>query len=532
MGCVIKRLLGRRNFGVQVTVGTPPYPYYIQIDTRTDLTWIQCDAPCGRCYPSPLYPYTPTQPPELCNDPLCASVNPTNCKCPKDRCDYETVYANNQTTMGFLNKDYFSFSYDNGTLTNALLAFGCGYSQQFEYPDEPGTALYFDGFLGLGDGKVSLMNQLKEMGVTNKNVVGHCFNSSSIGRGYFYFGDELGLLTWTPYTYTENFGVQVTVGTPPYPYYIQIDTRTDLTWIQCDAPCGRCYPSPLYPYTPTQPPELCNDPLCASVNPTNCKCPKDRCDYETVYANNQTTMGFLNKDYFSFSYDNGTLTNALLAFGCRYSQQFEYPDEPGTALYFDGFLGLGDGKVSLMNQLKEMGVTNKNVVGHCFNSSSIGRGYFYFGDELGLLTWTPYTYTEKHYSVGTAEIFVGGKTIGVTSLPIVFDSGSTYSYLNSQAYGSLISLLTDYLKGKWIRINISDHTTPICWTACSRFETSLDLRNYFHPIILIFGNSRLLFQLEPGAYLIITRSGNACLGILNGTEAGVGNFNLLGSIAN
>jgi hypothetical protein len=30
-------------------VGSPPQPYYLDFDTGSDLTWIQCDAPCTSC---------------------------------------------------------------------------------------------------------------------------------------------------------------------------------------------------------------------------------------------------------------------------------------------------------------------------------------------------------------------------------------------------------------------------------------------------------------------------------------------------
>lgn len=30
-------------------VGNPPRPYYLDMDTGSDLTWIQCDAPCSSC---------------------------------------------------------------------------------------------------------------------------------------------------------------------------------------------------------------------------------------------------------------------------------------------------------------------------------------------------------------------------------------------------------------------------------------------------------------------------------------------------
>lgn len=33
----------------QILVGNPPRPYHLDMDTGSDLTWIQCDAPCTSC---------------------------------------------------------------------------------------------------------------------------------------------------------------------------------------------------------------------------------------------------------------------------------------------------------------------------------------------------------------------------------------------------------------------------------------------------------------------------------------------------
>lgn len=41
-------LLSRLYF-TYILVGTPPKWYYLDMDTGSDLTWIQCDAPCRSC---------------------------------------------------------------------------------------------------------------------------------------------------------------------------------------------------------------------------------------------------------------------------------------------------------------------------------------------------------------------------------------------------------------------------------------------------------------------------------------------------
>ena len=31
---------------VAMSIGNPPRPYFLDVDTGSDLTWLQCDAPC------------------------------------------------------------------------------------------------------------------------------------------------------------------------------------------------------------------------------------------------------------------------------------------------------------------------------------------------------------------------------------------------------------------------------------------------------------------------------------------------------
>ena len=47
-----------------------------------------------------------------------------------------------------------------------------------------------------------------------------------------------------------------------------------------------------------------------------------------------------------------------------------------------------------------------------------------------------------HYSSGYAELIFGGKTTVSKNLQVTFDSGSSYTYLNSLAYQSLVHLVS------------------------------------------------------------------------------------------
>lgn len=48
----------------------------------------------------------------------------------------------------------------------------------------------------------------------------------------------------------------------------------------------------------------------------------------------------------------------------------------------------------------------------------------------------------KHYSPGYGEVIYGGKATGLKNLLVIFDSGSSYTYLSSQAYEGLLYLVS------------------------------------------------------------------------------------------
>lgn len=40
-----------RYYQVSLNIGRPHKPYFLDLDTGSDLTWLQCDAPCTKCIP-------------------------------------------------------------------------------------------------------------------------------------------------------------------------------------------------------------------------------------------------------------------------------------------------------------------------------------------------------------------------------------------------------------------------------------------------------------------------------------------------
>ncbi|KAK9266220.1 hypothetical protein L1049_012424 [Liquidambar formosana] len=243
------------------------------------------------------------------------------------------------------------------------------------------------------------------------------------------------------------YHVTLFVGQPPKPYFLDPDTGSDLTWLQCDAPCVHCTKAPHPPYKPSNDLVICKDPLCSSLHPPghhDCKDP-EQCDYFVEYADGSSSLGVLLRDVVPVNLTNGVQVRPRLAIGCGYDQV------PGKYNYhpIDGVLGLGKGKSTIVSQLYNQGVV-QNVLGHCLNSRG---GFLFFGDDLydsSRVVWTPMLSDDsyKHYSPGFAELTLGGKTTGFKNLRVIFDTGSTYTYLDSLAYQALISWVNGELAGK------------------------------------------------------------------------------------
>ncbi|KAF3958877.1 hypothetical protein CMV_016253 [Castanea mollissima] len=326
------------------------------------------------------------------------------------------------------------------------------------------------------------------------------------------------------------FDVTLNIGQPSKPYFLDPDTGSDLTWLQCDfkGPCQRFTKAPHPHYKPSNNPVLCGDPLCKSLHPPEYKCETtEQCYYELWFQDGSSTRGVLVKDAFSFNFRDGKQLEHSLALGCGYNQTpgpFPNPN--------DGVLGLGKGKLSIVSQLSMDGLV-RNIIGHCM--SVRGGGYLFFGDDhydSSLVQWISMSSDlPEYYSPGWVELKFGGQPTGIKNLLTVFDSGSSYTYLYPPAYEALITLVEEELIGKSLKQALDDETLPICWKGERPFKSLDDVREYFKPIALSFANDEkdTQFELPPEAYLIISHKENVCLGILNGTAGR--NLNIIGDIS-
>uniref|UniRef100_A0A1J3JJJ9 Aspartic proteinase Asp1 n=1 Tax=Noccaea caerulescens TaxID=107243 RepID=A0A1J3JJJ9_NOCCA len=328
--------------------------------------------------------------------------------------------------------------------------------------------------------------------------------------------------------------VLLNIGNPPKLFDLDIDTGSDLTWVQCDAPCNGCTKPRANQYKPNHNTLPCSHLLCSGLDlPQSRPCvdPEDQCDYEIGYSDHASSVGALVTDEFPLRLANGSTMHPHLTFGCGYDQQNPGPHPPPPTA---GILGLGRGKVSISSQLSSLKVA-KNVIVHCLSHD--GKGFLSIGDELvpsSGVTWTSLALNSpsKNYITGPAELLFNDKTTGVKGMNVVFDSGSSYTYFNAEAYQAILNLIRKDLNGKSLKETKDDTSLPVCWKGKKTLKSLDNVKTDFNTITLRFGNQKngQLFQVPPESYLIITEKGNVCLGILNGTEVGLENYNIIGDI--
>uniref|UniRef100_A0A2P2JH68 Peptidase A1 domain-containing protein n=1 Tax=Rhizophora mucronata TaxID=61149 RepID=A0A2P2JH68_RHIMU len=111
-----------------VLVGSPPRQYYLDIDTGSDLAWIQCDAPCTSCAKGANSLYKPRRGHIVHpKDSLCMEIQRNHkaeyCEA-CEQCDYEIEYADHSSSIGVLAKDELHLMIANGSLINMKFIFG------------------------------------------------------------------------------------------------------------------------------------------------------------------------------------------------------------------------------------------------------------------------------------------------------------------------------------------------------------------------------------------------------------------------
>ncbi|KAL5976610.1 hypothetical protein ACLOJK_020943 [Asimina triloba] len=303
---------------------------------------------------------------------------------------------------------------------------------------------------------------------------------------------------------------RVKLGTPPKEFYVQIDTGSDILWIDLE------FFSPAASSTASL--VSCSDEICSFAVQSleaGCSVTNSQCNYSFVYGDGSGTAGYYVSDtlYFDTVVGNDATVNSStsIVFGATQSGDLTKPDRA-----IDGIFGFGQHDLSVVSQLSSRGIAPK-VFSHCLKGSNNGGGVLVLGEimEPGIV-YTPLVQSQPHYNLNLQSISVNGKILSID--PSVFatsstrgtivDSGTTLAYLAEEAYDPFINAIT-------AAVSPSVHSFLSKGSQCFVISSSVD--EIFPSVSLNFEAGASLV-LKPEDYLLQQGSVNLDLSF-QGKEA-------------
>ncbi|KAK1290573.1 Aspartic proteinase-like protein 2 [Acorus calamus] len=315
---------------------------------------------------------------------------------------------------------------------------------------------------------------------------------------------------------------QIGIGTPSKNYYVQVDTGSDILWVNC-IQCRRCPRKSdlgirLTLYDPKGSTSgtlvSCADEFCSSTydGPIPGCSQEVLCQYSVMYGDGSTTNGYFVNDFVQYNQVFGNLqtrsVNASVIFGCGAQQS---GDLGSSSEALDGILGFGQSNSSMISQLAASGKVKK-MFAHCLDSVN-GGGIFAIGHVVEpKVNTTPLVPNQAHYNVNLKAIEVGGSFLQLPSdvfdtgdrKGTIIDSGTTLAYLPDTAYTPLMNKIMSY------KPNLNLQT--IQDFECFKYAGSVD--DVFPLVKLHFENS-LSLTVNPHDYLFQNNDGSWCVGWQN-----------------
>uniref|UniRef100_A0A7N0ZZK1 Peptidase A1 domain-containing protein n=1 Tax=Kalanchoe fedtschenkoi TaxID=63787 RepID=A0A7N0ZZK1_KALFE len=307
---------------------------------------------------------------------------------------------------------------------------------------------------------------------------------------------------------------KVKLGYPPAEFNVQIDTGSDILWVNCRGCTGCPQISGLglelnfFDVASSSSASMvsCSDPVCSSVVQTTaagCSTETNQCGYSFQYGDGSGTSGYYVYDLLNFDtiMANSFVANssAPVVFGCSTLQS---GDLTKSVRAIDGIFGFGQQDLSVISQLSSRGITPK-VFSHCLKGEGNGGGILVLGEilEPGIV-YSPLVQSQPHYNLVMQSITVNGQALPID--PAVFattnnqgtiiDSGTTLTYLVAEAYDSFVAAIS---------ASVSQSTTTTTSNGHKCFLTSTSITDIFPPVSLNFAGGASML-LRPQDYLIQT----------------------------
>ncbi|KAL3653933.1 hypothetical protein CASFOL_003614 [Castilleja foliolosa] len=329
---------------------------------------------------------------------------------------------------------------------------------------------------------------------------------------------------------------KITIGNPPVDYHVQVDTGSDILWVNCQN-CESC-PSKSdlnlklrqYDLSASSTGKLvsCDDGFCnAAVSFQNTRCNAGaKCAYFVAYGDGSRTDGYFVRDQFRLDQVTGNLQtstmNGSIAFGCSAKQS-------GTSSEaVDGLIGFGQANSSILSQLASSGKVRK-IFSHCLDGKK-GGGIFAIGEIVEpIVNRTSLLPNSPHYNANLTSVEVGGQFLNPPTINVgpdrgaIIDSGTTLVYLPSVLYQQLIDKMMAQ------QPSMKTHVVEQQFR-CLLYRGNVD--DGF-PVVKFHFEGSLVLPVYPHNYLFQIRDNEYCIGFQNSaTQTNNGReMTLLGDIA-
>ncbi|GMI86336.1 hypothetical protein like AT2G17760 [Hibiscus trionum] len=317
----------------------------------------------------------------------------------------------------------------------------------------------------------------------------------------------------------------VSVGTPALSFLVALDTGSDLFWLPCDcSSCVQAIGTPGGPaiefniYSPntssTSSKVPCNSAMCEHHR--RCSSPSNNCPYQVDYLSNGTSsIGVLVEDVLHLTTDDDESkpVEAKITFGCGKVQTGSFLN--GAAP--NGLFGLGVDNISVPSILANEKLAS-NSFSLCFGYDGVGR--ITFGDtgssDQGE---TPFNLRQSHptYNVSITQIKVGGNA-GDLEFNAIFDSGTSFTYLNDPAYTLISENFNNLAEEKRYTSNSSSDDLPFEYC----YELSANQTSFKYPVVNLTMKGGDQFSVHDPIVVIRAPGGGLyCLGVVKSDSVNI-----------
>ncbi|XP_076953290.1 aspartic proteinase 36-like [Bidens hawaiensis] len=312
-------------------------------------------------------------------------------------------------------------------------------------------------------------------------------------------------------TYVGLYYTKICIGSPPKAYHVQIDTGSDIMWVNC-AGCVNCPKTsdlgvPLSLYDPQESSSsrtvACEEDFCTiELDPSNNRCVLGTpCPYIVKYSDGSSKAGYFVNDIVQLNKISGNLktTNMTgnIMFGCGARQSGTFGK---TRQALDGVLGFAQSNSSMISQLASSEKVKK-MFSHCLTRSK--GGIFTIGEVVHpKVNTTPLLPNMAHFSIELKAIQVDKDFVTFPAYMLnnpakreaIIDSGTTLAYFPQQIYSQLMEMVMAAQPG--VDVHTFDNKFK-----CYAGEGNVD--NAFPIVTFHFANAMKL-RVHPSQYIFRT----------------------------